>query len=126
MSGPNVAITDAEWDVLEALWRLERATATELADELEPHRGWARSTVKTFLDRMVAKDLVAARRVGNLYEYSPAVAPAEARRSAWRRFVGAAFGGSLSPALRFLATEARLTRAQRDELRRLLEEDDHD
>ena len=59
-----------------------------------------------------------------LLEYAAGVRPAEARRSAWRRFVGAAFGGSMEPALQFLATEARLTPAQRDELRRLLQEDD--
>lgn len=126
MGRDDRSITDAEWDLLEALWRLDRATARDLAAELEAERGWARSTVKTMLDRMADKGLVSMRAVGNVHEYEPAVKPAEARRSAWKRFVGAAFGGAMEPALRFLAEDAKLTKAQREELRRLLEEGDHD
>ena len=121
MTKDERAITDAEWDLLEALWRLEQGTARDLAEELESERGWARSTVKTMLDRMVEKGLVSMRAVGNVHEFSPVVKPDEARRSAWRRFVGAAFGGAMEPALRFLAEDAKLTKAQRDELRRLLD-----
>ena len=115
-------ISDAEWAVLEALWAAERATASELAAALRQSRGWARTTVKTMLDRMAAKGLVSGRRVGNTVEYSPALEAAEARRSAWRRFVDAAFGGSMAPALEFLATDAKLTARQREVLRRRLEE----
>ena len=122
MSRDDRAITDAEWDLLEALWRLERATARDLAEELEGERGWARSTVKTMLDRMADKGLVSMRAVGNVHEYEPAVKPDDARRSAWRRFVDAAFGGAMEPALRFLAEDAKLTKAQRSQLRRLLKE----
>ncbi len=116
------AINETEWDLLEALWEAETATAGEVADALTTSRGWAYSTVKTMLDRMVGKGLVEARRVGNVYEYRAAVAPTDARRSAWKRFVRAAFGDSLEPALRFIAEDARLTRTQRDALRRMLED----
>ena len=119
----NRLISDAEWDVLEVLWERERLTARELSESLEETRGWAYSTCKTMLDRMRAKDLVAGRRVGNVWEYTAAVEPVDARRGAWRRFVSAAFGGSLSPALRFIAEDARLTKRQRAQLRKLLEED---
>jgi predicted transcriptional regulator len=73
---------------MEVLWERERATARELAEALSGSRGWARTTVKTMLDRMSAKGLVAARQVGNTFEYTPAVLPEHARRSAWKRFVG--------------------------------------
>ena len=113
MGSNSSRITEAEWAVLEALWRQERGTATDLADVLRPERGWARTTVKTMLDRMVGKGLIAARRVGNTVEYSPKLEPGEARRSAWRRFVDAAFGGAMSPALAFIATDAKLTAKER-------------
>lgn len=120
------SILDTEWDLLDVLWARERATAREVADALQERRGWAYSTVKTMLDRMVDKGLLQARRVGNVWEYSPALAQAEARRGAWQRFVGTAFGGATAPALRFLATGAKLTRRQREQLLRLLEEDGSD
>jgi len=115
-------LTEAEWDLLEVLWEVERSTAREVAERLAPSRAWAYSTVKTLLDRMVQKGLVNGRRVGNVWEYTPAVARAEARRSAWRRFIDTAFAGAMDPALRFLASDARLTAKQRAKLRRLLAE----
>lgn len=119
-------INDTEWDLLEALWDLRRATAKQVAHELRDSRGWAYSTVKTMLDRMTAKGLVAARQVGNVWEYTPAVEPLEARRSAWRRFVSAAFGGAVAPALEFIASDARLSRKQREALKALLQDKETD
>jgi BlaI family penicillinase repressor len=117
-----LVLHETEWDILDALWRLERATAREIAEALAEKRGWAYSTVKTLLDRLVAKELVRARRVGSVWEYTAAVDRIEARRSAWKRFLDAAFGGATAPALQFLAREARLTRKQRAELQALLED----
>ena len=119
-------IHDTEWDLLEVLWRLQHATARQVAEALEEKRGWAYSTVKTLLDRMVQKGLVAARQVGNVWEYAAAVEQLEARRSAWRRFLGSAFGGATAPALEFVARQARLTRKQREALRSLLDGEDDD
>jgi predicted transcriptional regulator len=71
---------------------------------------------------MVDKGHISARRVGNVVEYTPVVAPADARRSAFRRFIDVAFGGAMAPALEFIAGEARLTPKQREALKALLEE----
>src|SRR5690348_16137664 len=114
VGGEEKRISEAEWDLLEALWARERATARQLVEDLTVARGWARTTVKTMLDRMEAKGLVTSRRVGNVQEYVAAVEPGEARRSAWRRFVENAFDGAVGPALRFIATDARLTSKQRE------------
>jgi len=121
-------ILETEWDLLDALWTAERATAREVAEALTAQRGWAYSTVKTMLDRMVDKGLVNARQVGNVWEYMPALPRHKAQRRAWRRFVDVAFGGAVAPTLAFVAKETRLTRQQRDELRTLLDgmEDDND
>jgi BlaI family penicillinase repressor len=124
----KVTIHETEWDLLEALWIAERATAREVADSVSKKRGWAVSTTKTLLDRMVGKGLVLARQVGNVWEYSAALRRVDARRSAWADFVGKAFGGSAAPALHFLATEAKLSKKELAELRVLLDkkEGDHD
>ena len=117
----KATIHDTEWDLLEALWTKERATAREVCEVLAKKRGWAVSTVKTLLDRMVQKELVSARQVGNVWEYTPAVRPVEARRSAWAELVEKAFGGSVAPALHFLANDAKLSKKDLAELRVLLD-----
>ena len=118
----KTTIHDTEWDLLEVLWAKERATAREVTDELVKTRGWANSTVKTLLDRMVHKHLVAARQVGNVWEYTPALRPVDARRSAWGELVAKAFGGAVAPALHFLARDAKLSKKELAELRALLDE----
>ena len=117
----KATIHETEWDLLEVLWTKERATAREVAEALAKKRAWAVSTVKTLLDRMVQKELVAARQVGNVWEYTPAVRPIEARRSAWAELVGKAFGGAVTPALHFLAKDAKLSKKELAELRALLD-----
>jgi BlaI family penicillinase repressor len=114
-------LKDTEWDLLDALWTLERATAREVAEYLHERRGWAYSTVKTLLDRMVERELVTARKVGNVWEYSPALAKTAARQSAWAHFVQLAFGGEAAPALHFAADASELTPEQRAELLALLD-----
>src|SRR3984957_18604273 len=117
----KATIHETEWDLLEVLWAKERATAREVAEALATKRGWAVSTVKTLLDRMVPKELVSARQVGNVWEYTPAVRPIEARRSAWGELVEKAFGGAVGPALHFLAKDAKLSKKELAELRTLLD-----
>lgn len=118
-------ISPAEWDILEALWVLGPTTARQVADHLRPSRAWAYSTVKTMLDRMAAKDLVVARQVGNVWEFTSAVAAKDARRGAWRRFVDAAFGGAMTPALEFIAAEG-LSKKDRERLINLLQKETDD
>lgn len=120
----RVAINDTEWDLLDVLWKAERATAREVAEALEKKRGWAVSTTKTLLDRMVAKGLVSARQVGHVWEYTPALRRVDARRSAWTDFVQKAFGGASAPALHFLAKEAKLSKKELAELRALLDQEE--
>ena len=117
----KTTIYETEWDLLEALWKAERATAREVCEALAKKRGWAVSTTKTLLDRMVTKGLVNARQVGNVWEYTPALRRIDARRSAWADFLDKAFGGAAGPALQFLAKDAKLTKKELAELRALLE-----
>jgi predicted transcriptional regulator len=117
----RATIHETEWDLLEILWAKQRATAREVTEALATKRGWAVSTVKTLLDRMVQKELVAARQVGNVWEYTAAVRAVEARRSAWADLVGKAFGGAVAPALHFLAKDAKLSKKELAELRSLLD-----
>jgi BlaI family transcriptional regulator, penicillinase repressor len=125
---PSSEILETEWDILDALWTAERATARGVTAALEHKRGWAYSTVKTLLDRMVEKGLVKARQVGNVWEYEAALPKRKAQRWAWRRFVDTAFGGAVAPTLAFVAEDSGLSADEKAALRALLEkvEGDHE
>src|SRR5436305_11511782 len=119
LKAPEILAT--EWDLLDALWTLERGTARQVTEHLGGKRGWAYSTVKTLLDRMVDKGLVVARQVGSVWEYTPAFPRRKAQTWAWRRFVDVAFGGGVAPSVAFVAREGKLSRKERAGLRVLLD-----
>lgn len=53
-------LTDREWKVMEALWQGGPQTLGEVLARLAEDTGWSRTTVHTYLTRMMAKDLVTA------------------------------------------------------------------
>ena len=82
---------------MDSLWDSQRATATDLQKKLETTQGWAYSTVKTMLDRLVEMGYAKARRVGNVYEYSPRIKRPTAVRRVVDDMVDRLFGGSVAP-----------------------------
>ena len=107
--------SDAEWKVLNALWRGHPASARELLERLSAER-WAYTTVKTMLTRMEEKGLVRATMRGNAAWYAPAVQRRTAQKSALRALIDRVFEGSAGPLLAHLAEEETLSAADRRKL----------
>ncbi len=116
-------LSDAEWTVMEQVWRLGEATARDVHDGASPTTGWAYTTVKTMLDRLVEKGAVAARLDGNALRFRALLSRDAARRSALRSLLDHAFGGSVAPLLTFLAEDGELSARERRALRKLLDEE---
>jgi predicted transcriptional regulator len=64
--------SDAEMEVLKALWAHGDASAREVHERLPEELGWAYSTTRTVLERMRAKGLVTRRSVHGLAVFAPA------------------------------------------------------
>ena len=54
----KVKLTDAEWKVMETLWRDEPKTIMQITKELQEETGWTKYTVMSFLKRMEDKGAV--------------------------------------------------------------------
>ena len=116
-------LSDAEWKVMQVVWRRAPVTARDVREALLAETGWAHTTVKTLLTRLCAKGALGETRVGNASSYTPAVAEDAARRSALRAFAERAFGGDLVPMVRFMIEERELSPRDRARLRRALDDD---
>ena len=102
-------ISDAELEVMEALWASDHPlTATEVAERIPGERGWSLATIKTMLSRLSAKGAISYREEGRRYLYSAAVARDCYVGKESRRFVDQLFGGRLSPLVARLAEEDAL------------------
>ncbi|HEX9048339.1 MAG TPA: BlaI/MecI/CopY family transcriptional regulator [Verrucomicrobiae bacterium] len=102
MSKPAVELTEAEWSVIKAVWETEPCTAPAVQEKLFSATGWAYSTVRTLMDRMVAKGVLAARKDGKLTIYRSAVTREQAQRGELFYALKHAFNGALTPMVQCL------------------------
>ena len=53
----GVNISEAEWQIMEILWKKGRLTAAEIIDRAKD-TGWSESTVKTLIRRLNEKKII--------------------------------------------------------------------
>lgn len=114
------SFSESEWAILETVWALEPCTAPAVQEHLQDSRGWAYTTVKTMMDRMVKKGLLQAEKIRTLYFYRAAVTRAQASRSEIFKTLGRVFDGTLTPMLQFLIANEEISDAELDELERMI------
>lgn len=106
MSEP-IHITEAESEVLAALWRLGPLTPARLLEAVKARRDWGGATIKTLLGRLMQKKAIRSQRDDGRLLYHPLVTreqyvAAEVQALADRLFDGdprklAAFIGAAPP-----------------------------
>jgi BlaI family penicillinase repressor len=107
--------SDAEWKVLNALWREHPANARELLNRLRAE-GWAYNTLKTMLTRMEEKGFVRTEMRGNTTWFAPAIEQRATQRNAVRTLIERVFEGAAGPLLAHLAEDKKLSSAERKKL----------
>ncbi len=115
-------LTVAEWKVMKIVWRRKSCSAREVYEEAGEAHGWAPTTTKTLLRRLVEKKHLTATAVGSSFLYRPA-------RPAWPSLAGAAdallentlegMGGKL---LAYMVKKVQLTPEDMAQLRAILVE----
>jgi len=114
-------LTEAEWQIMNALWQKHPATARQIMSRLPAGVNWAYTTIKTMLTRLAEKDAVSEAKQGNTSVYEPRISQQKARLSAFRSLLDQAFDGAVGPLVHFLAEEKQLTAKEKKELRKILE-----
>lgn len=111
------ALTKRERQIMDVLYRLGRATAGEILENLPSAPSY--STVRTQLRVLEAKGHVRHEEQGLRYVYMPTVPRHAARRSALKHLVDTFFDGSSAKVVAALLGEG--TRLSNDELDRIAE-----
>jgi len=119
----NVRISESEWEVMRVLWDAGRPlTAAEVTQKLEGRADWAPKTVRTFLNRLVQKQAVSAKKQGpdefGLLQYAPLIDELTTLHAEQESFLGRFFGGTVQS---MLASYIESGNISQDELRQLRE-----
>jgi BlaI family penicillinase repressor len=120
MATRKYELTEAEWDIIEVVWEHEPCAAPTVQEELVARKKWTYSTVKTLMDRMVAKGLLTTERIRNLILYRSAISRREAQRGELMRTVKRAFGGAFTPMMQFMLESDALSQQEIAELETMI------
>lgn len=122
MANSKVELTPAEWTIIKTVWEHEPCAAPAVQEFLQAETRWTYSTVRTLMDRMVAKGLLRAEKIRNLTLYRSAVTRQQAQRGELLDTLKRAFDGALTPLVQCLLDTNSLTAKELGELEALIQE----
>lgn len=116
-------LTEAEWQIMNALWEDWPATARQVSDRLPENVNWAYTTIKTMLTRLADKQVVKETKRGSIGIYKPLLTRQNARRNALKSLANQAFDGAFGPLMHFLLEDQKVTPKQKRELMEAIKKD---
>ena len=111
-------LTKAEEQIMQVIWKLDKAFLREILDELpvpKPHS----NTVATIIKILVDKEFVGVIVFGRTHQYYPLVSKEVYSKSTMKSLVKGYFEGSFSNAVSFMVKENNISL---DELELLLKQ----
>lgn len=114
-------VSESEKIVMEVLWQESPLSSLDVVERLLDH-GWNEKTVKTFLNRLVKKNVVSFEKDGRRYLYSPIVVREVFLAQESEGFLDKIFKGDMKELLATFVHNKQLSEQELVYLRELLDE----
>lgn len=114
-------LTEAEWSVLEVLWREERMAFGDITRALEPIHGWSKNTVHTYLTRMEHKGLVSIDR-SQSKPYAANISREECAKEERKELLTKVYKGATGDLIAAFLKESSISQKEVKKLRKMLDE----
>ncbi|MFT3946274.1 MAG: BlaI/MecI/CopY family transcriptional regulator [Agriterribacter sp.] len=102
------SLTKAEEQVMQSLWKLEKAFLRELV-EAQPNPKPHQNTVATILKILIEKEFVGVEVFGRMHQYYPLINKDAYSKATMKNMVKSYFEGSFSNAVSFMVKENSLS-----------------
>lgn len=122
MTTQVIDITGAEWEVMMVIWASKEANSAYVSQVLEREKGWKPTTTKTLLGRLVKKGLLATRKEGRGFVYSPLVSQAESVQDSLMQFTANVCNTKRGQMLANLLERLELSQTDLDKLETIIQE----
>ena len=121
-----MSISEAESVVMDVLWRESPLSAEDVVSALAKTSDWQEPTIKTLINRLLKKKAIIAERDGRRYLYRPVLRREDYIHAASKGLLDRLFNGRVAPLVAHFSERHKLTKKDIAELKRLIEEIDHD
>jgi BlaI family transcriptional regulator, penicillinase repressor len=122
MRTPHPTLTPQELAIMKVIWTLEKATVRDVYESLRAQRPIAYTTVMTMMKILEDKGYLKKTRVERAYVYKPSRPRQQVVGAMVRDFVERVFDGATAGLLLHLARDGHLSKAERERIRRVIEE----
>lgn len=119
-------ITEAESQIMQALWRKTPLTADEIVADVRARQPWAEATVKTLINRLLKKKAIKSERVDGRHQYVALVDRANYVQDESQGLLDRLFEGQLAPLVAHFAQNRKLKPDEIARLKKLIAELDDD
>jgi BlaI family transcriptional regulator, penicillinase repressor len=124
MRTPHPTLTPQELAIMKVVWKLEQATVRDVYEAIREKRPIAYTTVMTMMRILEEKGYLKKNRSERAYLYKPSRARQQVVGAMVRDFVDRVFDGAASGLLLHLAKDGKLSKDERRQIRRAIEEMD--
>jgi BlaI family penicillinase repressor len=119
-------LSPSEWKIMQIVWELKSCAARDVYQAAGKIYGWAPSTAKTILRRLVEKGYLKTTQIGNSFLYQPTQPALKSLLHAADDLLGRALNGTIAPLLAYMVKKSDLSKEDIAELRSLLEKYEKD
>lgn len=115
-------LSRSEWKVMTIIWKKKACAARDVYQEAGNSHGWAPSTVKTMLRRLVEKGYLKTTQIGNSFLYEPTRPALRPLLRSADELLARAMDGTVGPLLAHMVKRSQLSREDIADLRSLLDD----
>ena len=120
MSNVKQTITDSEYSIMKILWSSEsKMTVSDVVAALGNE--WSPSTVSTFLQRLLKKNVISCEKKGNTNLYYPILKRNEYDMCETESFLSKLYKGSVKNLVAALYENKKLSKEDMSELRKMFD-----
>ncbi len=123
MSVKKINISEGELEIMKAIWKSGEPIGSAAIGKAVEDKGWKRTTIATFLARLVEKGALQTERRGRALYYTPILTAADYRKTRVKSFVKNVFDGSARDLVASLFEEKALSDSDIEELRSIFTEE---
>ena len=124
MRTPHPTLTPQELAIMKMVWKLEKATVRDVYEALRERRTIAYTTVMTMMKILEEKGYLKRARLERAYVYRPTRPRQQVLGAMVRDFVDRVFDGAAGGLVVYLAKDGKLSKDERQTIRRIIEEMD--
>ena len=120
MKEKKESLSKTEWSMMKICWEKGEATARTIYEESLKEKKREYSSVKTMLDRLVAKEYLKRKKFGPLWIYEPAVSRPKVLAQAIDSFVDTVLDNALTPLFTHFLKKEKLSSEDIEALEQLI------